>query len=196
MTHNPGVPNVQAAQWLQVQQRFTVMVNRYDVFVADADGNAVGPPVGFAQQKRLALREQVTIYTDESAREVVCSFKARNIMDLGATYDVFDGAGNALGSFRKDFARSLLRSTFWLEPAGAPPAMGQESNFAIALLRRFQDTIPLPIHFTFSADGQEVLSVRRAFAFRDAYKVHIPAPWLDRRLAIAMAVGLDALMAR
>ncbi len=187
---------VQSAQRFRVRQRLTMMVNRYDVHIADAAGNPVGAPVAFAQQKRLAMREQVTIYTDDRSSEVVCSFKARSVMDLGGTYDVFDASGAPIGSFRKDFARSLLRSTFWLEQPGAPAAMGQESNLLVALLRRFIESLPLPIHFTFTAGDQEILSVRRAFSLRDAYDVHILAPWLDRRLAIAMAVGLDALMGR
>ena len=191
-----GHPALQRATRLRVRQRLTMMVNRYDVTVADQSGRPAGPPVAFAQQKRLALREQVTIYTDESAREVLCSFRARQVFDVGASYDVLDGAGAPLGGFRKDFARSLLRSTFHLEQPGAPAVVGQERHLVTALLRRAVDSLPLPVHFEFAAGGAPVMSVSRAFSLRDAYQVEIAAPWLDRRLAIALAIGLDALMAR
>lgn len=187
---------LQQIERFRVSQRFAMMVNRYDVYAADASGNQTGEPIAFAQQKRMALREQVTIYTDDSSRTVLCSFKARQMLDVGATYDVFDAAGAPIGSFRKDFARSLLRSTFHLEQQGAPAVTGQESSLIIALLRRVVDSLPLPIHFNFTAGDEPVMVVNRAFAIRDAYKVGVPAPWLDRRLAIAMAIGLDALMAR
>lgn len=187
---------LQRVEHLRVTQRVSLGVNRYDVAVADPAGNPVGAPVAFAQQKRLSLREQVTIHTDERRREVLCTFAARQVFDVRATYDVRDAAGTVLGSFRKDFARSLLRSTFLLEQAGAPTATGQERNLLVALARRAYDALPLPVHFDFVADGAPVLSVTRALSLRDAYAVSIPAPWLDRRLAIAMAVALDALMSR
>ena len=191
-----GHPALQRATRLRVRQRLTMMVNLYDVTVADQSGRPAGPPVAFAKQKRLALREQVTIYTDESAREVLCSFRARQVFDVGASYDVLDGAGAPLGGFRKDFARSLLRSTFHLEQPGAPAVVGQERHLVTALLRRAVDSLPLPVHFEFRAGDTGVMSVDRAFTLRDAYDVRIAAPWLDRRLAVAMVIGLDALMAR
>lgn len=186
---------LQRVQHLRVRQRFA-MINRYDVSVADEAGNPVGPVVAFAEQKRMALRERVTIYTDDSRREVLCAFVARQVFDVRAVYDVLDPAGRPLGTFRKDFARSLLRSTFILEQPGAGPAVGQERHLAVALLRRAYDSLPLPVHFDFTAGDARVLSVERAFAVRDSYVVTIPAPGLDRRLAIAMAIGLDALMSR
>jgi hypothetical protein len=187
---------LQRVESLRLGQRLTFMVNRYDVVAADASGRATGPVIGFAEQKRMTLRERVTIYTDDSRRTVLCSFAARQVFDLGATYDVFDGAGAPIGSFRKDFAASLLRSTFHLEQPGSPPAVGRERNLIVALVRRVYDELPLPVHFDFTAQGAPVMSVNRAFAVRDAYQVRIPAPWLDRRLAIAMAIGLDVLMSR
>lgn len=197
MTDAPvGLPPLHLATHLRVAQRLTMMVNRYDVTLADASGRPVGPPVAFAQQKRLSMREQVTIYTDESGRTVLCSFRARQVFDVGATYDVLDGNGAPIGSFRKDFARSLLRSTFHVEQPGAPAVVGQERSLLVALLRRAVDELPLPVHFEFAAGGAPVMSVSRAFSLRDAYQVEIAAPWLDRRLAIALAIGLDALMAR
>ncbi len=187
---------LQRVEHLRVRQRFAMMINRYDVTVADGSGTAVGPVVAFAEQKRMALRERVTIYTDETRREVLCAIAARQVFDVRAVYDVVDASGAPVGSFRKDFARSLLRSTFILEQPGASPAVGQERHLVVALVRRVYDSLPLPIHFDFVADGAPVMSVERAFSVRDAYSVRIAAPTLDRRLAIAMAIALDALMSR
>ena len=43
-----------------------------------------------------------------------------------------DAAGTPIGAFRKDFAKSLLRSTWHLDAAGIS-AVGQERNQALAL---------------------------------------------------------------
>lgn len=180
---------------LAVRQRITMMVNRYEIRALDAAGNE-GPILAMAQQKRMAFREQVTFYADEARQVPVFSFKARQVMDLRATYDVLDAGNRPIGSFRKDFARSLLRSTWHLEAAGVS-AVGQERNVAVAVLRRIQDTIPLPFHFDFTdASGAPVMSSERRWGLRDRYVVQIPGARLDGRVAAAMAVALDALQSR
>jgi uncharacterized protein YxjI len=177
-----------------VSQRLTMMVNRYEIRAAGPDGTP-GQLMAMAQQKRMAFKEQVTFYADEQRSRPVFSFKARKAIDLGAGYDVTDEAGAPLGFFRKDFGKSLLRSTFHLSGPGLE-ATGQERNQLVAIARRLVD-FPFPFHFDFhDQQGQLVMSVERQFSMRDRYTVNVPDPRLDFRLAAAMAVGLDALMAR
>jgi len=178
-----------------VKQRLTLMVNRYEIRSLDAGGQE-GELLAMAQQKRMAFREQVTFFADEGRSRPVFSFKARQVMDLGATYDVFDAGGRPIGSFRKDFAKSLLRSTWHLD-AAAVTAVGQERNQLVAVLRRVQDVIPLAFHFDFvDPQGQRVMSSERRWGLRDRYVVTVPGVRLDARVAAAMAVALDALQAR
>ena len=182
---------------LIVRQKLTMMQNRYVVHVPAPDGVSDGPVVGFAEQKRLAFKEQVTIYTDESRRWVLAGFKARKMLDLAGTYDVVDHAGAPIGLFRKDFGASLLRSTWNLEQPGLPPAVGQETSTAVAILRRFAESLSwLPYHFDFTINGHPGFTVTKQWGLRDRYVVDIPDPNLDRRLVIAMAVALDALQSR
>ena len=178
-----------------VKQRITLAVNRYEIRAVGPGGEELGT-IAVAQQKRLALKEQVTFYADEARQVPVFSFKARQAFDIAATYDVLDHAGNPIGMFRKDFAKSLLRSTWHLEAAGVS-AVGQERNVAVAILRRVQDTIPLPFHFDFTdPQGQRVLASERRWGLRDRYDVHVPGAGVDGRVAAAMAVALDALQQR
>jgi uncharacterized protein YxjI len=178
-----------------VKQRITLMVNRYEIRVLGPNGEE-GPVLAMAQQKRLAFKEQVTFYADEARTVPVFSFKARNVLDLGATYDVMDASGTPIGLFRKDFAKSLLRSTWHLE-SGAVSAIGQETNLLVAILRRVQDMIPLAFHFEFvDPSGQMVLSSVRKWGLRDKYLVEVPGARVDGRVAAAMAVALDALQGR
>jgi uncharacterized protein YxjI len=198
MALHDSLATLQSLDRFVVRQRITPMVNRYEIRAPqDAGGPTAGAVLALAQQKRLALREQVTFYADEARTQPVFGFKARNVVDLAGTTDVVDASGQAIGQFRKDFAQSLLRSTYYLEQPGHPVATGVERNQVIAVLRRFVLEW-LPYHFDFThPDGTVAMSVDKKFAFgRDTYEVSVPDPGLDRRLAAAMAVALDALQAR
>jgi uncharacterized protein YxjI len=205
---NEDTANDAGYERFTVKQRMTMMVNRYEIRSVDADGGE-GRLIAMAQQKRMAFKEQVTFYTDEARTQPVFGFKARKRLDLGATYDVTDASGTPIGSFRKEFAKSLLRSTWQLTAADGLQAMGTERNHAIAIVRRVWGMLPIigeiPVpflfHFDFTApDGSIVLTSVRRRSLRDRYDVELPtAPngWrLDWRVGAAMAVALDALQSR
>ncbi|GAB1824445.1 LURP-one-related/scramblase family protein [Herbidospora sp. RD11066] len=181
---------------LILRQKITPMVNRYVVSTESPDGSE-GTVVAFAEQKRLTLKEQVTFYTDESRAEALASFKARKVIDLASGYDVVDASGTSIGMFRKDFGKSLLRSTWHVQQPGLPTYTGTERKLSVALLRRFSDSLEwLPYHFDFSVGASIAFSVDRKWGLRDRYAIEINDPRLDRRLVIAMAVALDALQSR
>lgn len=187
-----------------VRQRVTLMVNRYLIHAANPDGSE-GQLMAFAQQKRLAFKEQVTFYTDESRSRAVFSFKARHGLDVRAGHDVFDEYGQPLGYFAKEFGASLLRSTWQLSGPGLA-ARGQERRVGIAILRRVWTLIPylgdiwvpFVFHFDFldTATGQLVMSSERQKTIRDRYTVDVPDSRLDFRVAAAISVALDALQSR
>ncbi|MBB5625312.1 hypothetical protein [Sphaerisporangium krabiense] len=187
---------LQSQRRLLVRQKITMMVNRYVVHLEQPDGSE-GPMVAFAEQKRLAFKEQVTLYTDDTRQYVLAGFKARQVIDLGSGYDVLDHNGQPIGFFKKDFAASLLRSTWHFQQPGMPTFTGQERSLLVSLLRRFADSLSwLPYHFDFGVGAQRAFSVDRKWGLRDRYIVEIHDPRLDRRLIIAMAVALDALQSR
>ena len=187
-----------------VKQRITLMVNRYEIRVANPDGSE-GPLMAFAEQKRMKLKEEVVFFTDESKTRQVFSFKARQRLDVHAEHDVFDEAGRPLGWFSKQFGASLLRSTWNLAAPGVQ-ALGRERSAFIAILRRIWDLIPyigdvwvpFVFHFDFvdTATGQPVLTSERVWAVRDRYDVTVHDQRLDFRVAASMAVALDALQSR
>jgi uncharacterized protein YxjI len=189
------VNTLQAQTQLIVRQRIRLTVNQYEVHGAQPDGSE-GELFAFAQQKRMAFREEVTLYSDESKQEGVLGFKARQMMDLGATYDVVDAGGAPVGLFRKDFAKSLLRTTWHVEQPGLGTATGAERSMAIAVIRRLAEVAWLPYHFDFMIDGRPAFSVEKKWGLRDRYVVNIQDPRFDRRLVVAMAIGLDALQER
>jgi len=187
---------LQQQQRLLVRQKITAMVNRY-VVTTEAPGGGEGEFVALVQQKRLAMKEQVTFYADEDRKQPLFGFRARTVVDLGASYDVTAADGSPIGSFRKDFTRSLLRSTWHLEQelGAGLTAVGKERRLPVALARRVVD-LPFLFHFDFAVGDRTVMSVTKKLALRDRYLVTIEEPALDRRLAIAMAVALDVLQSR
>jgi uncharacterized protein YxjI len=190
------IETLQAQAQLIVRQRIRLTVNQYEVHAVNPDGNE-GGLLAFAQQKRLAFKEQVTMYADDTRTRPVLGFKARQVFDLAATYDVTDAGGHPIGTFRKNFKESLLRSTWHLEQPGLGEMVGRETNAAVAVLRRFFESLSwLPYHFEFLIDERPAFSVIRRWSLRDRYVVTIHDPQLDRRLVTAMAVALDALQSR
>jgi hypothetical protein len=187
-----------------MKQRITMMANKYELIATNPDGTD-GPLLAFAQQKRMAFKEEVTFYADDRKAQVVFSFKARKRLDLGSGYDVFDAAGQPIGWFKKEFGKSLLRSSWQLSAAGIETD-GTERNPTIAIVRRvwefvpFVGEIPLPFifHFDFTdrATGQPALSVERKMSVRDRYRATVHDNRMDFRVAAAMTVALDALQSR
>jgi uncharacterized protein YxjI len=179
-----------------VRQRVRLMVNQYEIRAVNPDGSEAGL-LAFAQQKRMAFKEQVTLYSDDTKTTPVLGFRSRQVMDLGATYDVTDANGTPIGLFRKNFTKSLLRSTWHLEQPGYGEMIGRETNVTVAILRRFIDSLSwLPYHFEFAMGDHPAFSVVKNWGLTDRYMVTIHDPRLDRRLVTAMAVALDALQAR
>lgn len=135
--------------------------------------------------------------------------KARQRFDPRATYDVTGADGQKIGEIKKVFGASLLRSTYEMDwPDGSVTA--REQNPIIALFRRlvgfipyigdFADFLPIPYHFQFLRDGEVIGHHRRRIGpWRDVYDIDVsgdPERRLDRRLVLAIAVGMDALQAR
>jgi len=180
------------------------MINRYEIRAANPDGSE-GHLLCFAEQKRMKLKEEVVFFADDSKTRRVFSFRARQVLDVGAEHDVYDEYGNPIGMFSKAFGASLLRSTWNLSVPGLN-AVGQERRPLIAILRRIWDFIPylgevwvpFVFHFDFvdTATGAVVMVSERQKAIVDRYTVTVPDPRLDFRVAAAMAVALDALQSR
>ncbi len=183
-------------------QKISPMQNVYRVH-ADAAGEP-GPLIAYATQKRLALKEQITVFRDESAREPVLTITADRRLDLRSAMTVREPSGNVLGTLRKRGAASLVRSTWELEQPGLPVVVVAERSAAVAVLRRVWDQVPLagsvPVPWVFHFDGRTpagevVLTHTRLWGVRDRYVLEVSPPY-DQRLAIALAICLDALQGR
>lgn len=198
---------------LIIEQQITAFTNKYNVYSTDADGNK-DKLAAFAQQKRLAFKEKVTFYSDEAKTQVAFTFRAEKVLDVHGRYLVEDGDGHHIGSFKKDFTKSLLNSTWQiLDTSDKPVLTISESNQFLAIFRRFGGLIPfvgmivdvallfLRYHFVFAdaTSNKPVGRYQKTTLLRDHYTLSITNDVFqkqDWRVLAAMAVGLDALQSR
>ena len=191
-----------------LRQKVIMMVNRYEIVRQDESGKELGL-LCFAEQKRMAAKEQVTFFTDSARTHPLFGFKARKRIDLGSRYDVTDSQGQPIGWFKKQFKASLVNSTWALGLPDGREFVGRERNAKVAVVRRLWDIVPvvgdIPVpflfHFDFAAqDGSVALTSTKKAGVRDVYHVTLPAladgKPIDWRVGMAMAVALDALQSR
>jgi hypothetical protein len=195
-----------AADRYLVDQLVRPVANLYRVTPLAAGETPAGPPVAYVRQKRMAIKEDIRFYADEAETNELFRIKARSVFDIGgARYDVFAG-DEKLGVLEHQFKASLLRSTWRVRGADdAELLIGRERSMPLAIARRLVDFVPygewvpIPYNFDFLLDGRVVGTMNRKFQLRDRYVLDLTGDTerrVDRRLAIALAIGLDTLQNR
>jgi hypothetical protein len=187
------------ADRFEIEQLIRPLVNLYRI-------SAHGLPVAFVRQKRMALKEDIRFFAHEDETEELFRIKARSMMEIGGRYDVTTPAGETIGVLEKVFGKSLFRSTWRVRDADERElAVAQERSFLIAIARRVADFVPygefVPILFHFRIDrGEQHLGdFTRPIGVRDRYTLDLSGDTdrtIDRRLAIALGIALDALQSR
>jgi uncharacterized protein YxjI len=190
-----------------VDQLIRPIANLYRVTPLAAGETPTGPPVAYVRQKKLAIKEDIRFYADEQETEELFQIKARNILDLGGSrYDVYAG-NQQIGALEHQFRASLLRSTWRVRDASNQEiANARERSLPMAIARRVIDFvpdiggfIPIPYNFDLLMDGKTIGKMDRKFQLRDRYVLDLSGDHdrqLDRRLAVALAIGLDTLQNR
>jgi uncharacterized protein YxjI len=193
-----------------LRQRIKLVINQYE-FSLPGEGDKPGEPFCFVEQKRFKFKEDIRFFTDATKTTELLRIKARQRFDPRARYDVTAPDGSKIGEIQKVFGKSLFRSTYTMfDAAGNEAAISQERSLPVAIFRRivgfvpyigdFADWLPIPYHFDFIRNG-EVLGTnnRQRWKWRDTYTLDMsgdPQHTIDRRMILAIAVGMDALQAR
>ena len=190
-----------------VDQLVRPIANLYRITPLAAGETPAGPPVAYVRQKKLTIKEDIRFYADEQETEELFQIKARNILDLGGSrYDVYAG-NKQIGALEHQFRASLVRSTWRVRDASNQEiAVARERSLPMAIARRLIDfvpdvggLIPIPYNFDLLIDGGTIGRLNRKFKLRDSYVLDVSGDHersLDRRLAIALAIGLDTLQNR
>jgi uncharacterized protein YxjI len=190
-----------------LRQKWTLVINRYFFSLPGEEDR----PFCFVEQQRFKFKEDIRFFTDDTKSVELMRIKARQAFDPTATYDVTMAGGERIGQIQKVFGMSLLRSTYRIYDArGNEIATAEERSLPVAIFRRVTqfipligdvaDWLPIPYDFVFKR-GEQLLghNRRRRFKVADTYDIDLSedtARTLDRRLVLALAVGMDALQAR
>jgi hypothetical protein len=191
-----------------VDQLVRPIVNLYRVTPLAAGETPAGPPIAYVRQKKMKIKEEIRFFADEAETQELFQIKARTWLDTGGSkYDVIAAQDGNIGLLEHVFGKSLFRSTWRTStPEGEEIAIARERSQPLAILRRVIDfvpdvggLIPIPYNFDILAGDQVIGKMDRKFQLRDRYVLDLsgdPDKKLDRRLAIALAIGLDTLQNR
>lgn len=198
---------------LIVEQKITAFVNKYAVYAADQAGDK-SQLVAFAQQKRLAFKEKVLFYSDIEKTQPIFTLRAEKVFDVHGRYIIEDMQGDFIGSFKKEFKKSLIKSTWTILGRNDQPLFTvAENSLTLAIFRRFAGFLPVVgdlveilvlffrYHFSFinTSTNEIVGRYQKTTLFRDHYTLSLTDEaytQADPRVFAAMAVALDALQSR
>lgn len=155
----------------------------------------------YSDMKRMKLREDIRIYTDQSMSQQILGIKARTMFDISTVYDVTDTTtGTRVGAIKRQGLKSLLRDTWiLLDASDREIATIQEDSMLMALLRRFLSNL-IPQRYHCEANGNTVATFQQNFnPFVLKITVdfsHDRANLIDRRLGLAAGILLSAIEGR
>jgi uncharacterized protein YxjI len=190
-----------------VDQLIRPVANLYRITALAAGETPAGPPVAYVRQKKLAIKEDIRFYTDEGETQELFRISARQWLDTGGSrYDVVSADDERIGVLHHLF-KSIIRTTWSVQDGNEQEvALARERSQVGAIARRLVDfvpdvggLIPIPYNFDILIDDGVVGRVDRKFKLRDQYVLDLsgdPDKRLDRRVAVALAVGLDTLQNR
>jgi uncharacterized protein YxjI len=191
-----------------VDQLIRPIANLYRVTPLAAGDTPAGPPIAYVRQKKLKIKEEIRFFADEAETQELFQIKARTWLDTGGSkYDVIDAQEGNVGLLEHVFGKSLFRSTWRIStPEGEEIAIARERSQVLAIVRRLIDfvpdvggLIPIPYNFDILTGDRVTGKMDRKFQLRDRYVLDLSGDAekkLDRRLAIALAIGLDTLQNR
>ena len=180
-----------------IRRKFMKLIG--GAFYVDDPSGAV---VLYANQKGFKLKEDIRLYTGEDMAQELLTIKARSILDLSATYDVWDAPTNQkIGALRRGGLKSTFIKDEWkiLDAQDREIGIIQEDSLALALIRRFIEyaTLFLPQKYHGEIGGAPVLEFKQS---KNPLWIKIAADFsmdtsniLDRRLGIAAAILFSAI---
>lgn len=152
----------------------------------------------YAKLKAFKLKEDIRLYTGEDMQTEVLTIKARQVLDFGATYDVFDPSiGQKVGGLRRKGLKSIIKDEWViLDDQDREIGLIQEDSMALALVRRFVLGF-LPQSFEAIIAGAPICTFKQNWnPFVRKITVDFsgdPQRVLDRRLGMAAGVLLNVI---
>lgn len=155
----------------------------------------------FVKQKAFKLKEDITVYADETKSKELLKIKARRMIDFSAIYDVVDVSLNqSIGSLRRKGFKSILKDSWEILDA-KDQVIGSidEDSMLKAMLRRFLTNL-IPQTFFITVNKNQVGVLKQTFnPFVPQFNIDFSADTakiLDRRMGIAIVILLQIIEGR
>ena len=162
---------------------FSFLGRKFHVYAPD------GSLVMFIKHPLLKMRQEFTIYTDESESTPLLTIKARAIIALNMAMDVFDArTGEKVGTVRTRGLKSILRDTWDILDAN-DQVVGMMQEDGAAILRRFFPLLTSKHHVELG--GTTVTQIRQIFRFfvkEFELDLSMSQGRIDPRFAVACAM--------
>jgi len=158
-----------------------------------------GAVVAFSELKAFKLKEDVRLYADETKSREVLRISARKILDISATYDVYDSTTDTkVGALKRKGLKSILHDEWEiLDTDDLVVGLISEDSTLLAILRRFLTSL-IPQEYNATVGDRHVCTFKQHFnPFVLKLDVRFePDTGVDRRLLMAAGVMLSAIEGR
>lgn len=77
--------------------------------------DAAGREVFFVHMKAFKLKEDVTVFSNESRSQQLFRIQADRVIDFSATYTFTDASGNVVGKVQREGMRSIFKASYLLK---------------------------------------------------------------------------------
>lgn len=100
-------------------------------------------PVAFVQQKAFRLKEDVSVYEDDSRQGLLYRIQADQMLDISATYRITDAQHKTVGSVIRHGMRSFWRASYEIkDAAGSALGTTTERNPWVKMIDGLLEAIP------------------------------------------------------
>lgn len=152
--------------------RFKISSLANDFTATDATGNTVA----YVRQKMFKLKEDISIYNDESRTTVNYKIKADRWLDFSAAYSFFDADGSEFGKIARKGWRSIWKAEYELidQHQKVQYSVREENGWVkvfdsmlgeIPILGMFTGYLFNPSYIVKNVDGDEIVRLKKQPSF-------------------------------
>lgn len=151
-------------------ERYTIRRKFFKLFGAGFTVyDEAGSPLAYTHQKAFRLRENITLYTDESRSDAMLTIRTDSVLDFSGSYDVATPEGRVVGTLRRKGMKSSFVRDEWIvyTGEGREHALIRERGGFAPFARRWIDSIAVFLPQTFDVtrvgDGVQIATFRQHF---------------------------------
>lgn len=154
-----------------LELKFKILALAPQLSIRDASGGLVF----YVKQKLFKLKEEVTVFSDESQTNEMYSINADRILDFSARYNFTDVGGFDLGAVKREGMRSLWKAHYDIFENDAVTMTIREENPWVKVLDGLFGEIPFigalsgyvfhPAFLVTRADGTVVMRLQKQASF-------------------------------